>query len=94
MWTYINNKRFNNDLFFNNFEYLIRLLVLEKTLEHKEYIGLFQGLSTNNVIKLKVFILNDDGSNQQPKLINIDLNSVNEYEFYILNTCYLAIKND
>lgn len=90
MWIYI-NRPISNDLFSNDFEYLVKIETINKLGEYKVYIGLVQSVNNSNVV-LKCFILELDLSFKERKIIYIDKSEVTDW--YILNSCYSKLRYD
>ncbi len=90
MWTKI-NQSINNNLFSNEFEYLVKIETINKLEEYKTYIGLYQVSDSNNVI-LKSFILEPDLSFKECEMVYIDKSEVTSW--HILNSCYSKMRYD
>ena len=90
MWISINTP-ISNDLFSNNFEYLVKIETINKLGEYKTYIGIYQISDSNNVI-VKCFILEPDLSFKECEMIYIDKSKITCW--HILNSCYSNLRHD
>lgn len=90
MWTKI-NQLISNDLFSNDFDYLVKIETINKLQEYKAYIGLVQSVNNSNVV-LKCFILEPDLSFKECEIIYIDKSKVTAW--HILNSCYSKLRYD
>ena len=87
----IANIPISNDLFYNEFEYLVKIESCNKLGESKTHIGIVETTNTSDVA-LKCFVLELDLSFNNHELMYVDIAHITSW--YVLSSCYSNLKYD